>query len=65
MSRQPSSNNETNHRSNAATTPSARDGARGALSVREAGRKGGQRVRELIQRGRLAEQQQRGGDQRP
>ena len=52
MSRQPSSSNETNQRHQATEAPSARDGNRGALSVREAGRKGGQRVRELIQRGR-------------
>jgi hypothetical protein len=65
MSRQPPSDNETNHRPRATDTPSAREGTRGALSVREAGRKGGQRVRELVQRGRLAEQQQRDGEQRP
>ena len=64
MSRQPSSSNETNQRHQATEAPSARDGNRGALSVREAGRKGGQRVRELIQRGRQAEQQQHGGEQR-
>lgn len=60
MSQQPSSSNASSHRPPATEARSARDGNRGALSVREAGRKGGQRVRELIQRGRLAEQQQRG-----
>lgn len=60
MRRQPSSNNDTETPTKATEIPSTRDGARGALSVREAGRRGGQRVRELIQRGRLAEQQQRG-----
>jgi hypothetical protein len=65
MSRQPSSSNETTHRRNTNEAPPTRDGAHGALSVREAGRKGGQRVRELIQRGRLAEQQQRGNGQHP
>lgn len=39
------------------------DGARGKLSVREAGRKGGLRVRELIQRGRQVEARQ--SEQRP
>jgi hypothetical protein len=34
------------------------DGARGKLSVREAGRKGGLRVRELINRGRQVEARQ-------
>lgn len=65
MSRQPTSKNQTSRRGHATETPTAHDGARGALSVREAGRKGGQRVRELIQRGRLAEQHERGGEQRP
>ncbi len=37
---------------------SSRDGTQGSLSVREAGRKGGQRVRELISRGRQAEQRE-------
>jgi hypothetical protein len=39
------------------------DGARGKLSVREAGRKGGLRVRELINRGRQVEASQ--SEQRP
>ena len=39
------------------------DGARGKLSVREAGRKGGLRVRELINRGRQVEARQ--GEERP
>lgn len=43
--------------------PGSIDGARGKLSVREAGRKGGLRVRELIQRGRQVEARQ--SEQRP
>ena len=39
------------------------DGTRGKLSVREAGRKGGLRVRELINRGREVEARQK--EQRP
>ena len=63
MSRRQSPGNETSndkqadHASNGAS-----DGARGKLSVREAGRKGGLRVRELIARGREVEARQ--GEQR-
>ena len=62
MSRQQSPGNDSNSKH---ATPSARaiDGARGKLSVREAGRKGGLRVRELINRGRQVEARQ--SEQRP
>ena len=53
-----SSSNKTNHAANGTI-----DGARGKLSVREAGRKGGLRVRELINRGRQVEARQ--SEQRP
>jgi hypothetical protein len=53
-----SSSNKTNPAANGTI-----DGARGKLSVREAGRKGGLRVRELINRGRQVEARQ--GEQRP
>lgn len=58
MSRQQTPGNDSN--SKQATPPSAGviDGARGKLSVREAGRKGGLRVRELINRGRQVEARQ-------
>ncbi|MEI7035854.1 hypothetical protein [Fulvimonas yonginensis] len=62
MSRQQSPGSDSNskqaHASNRAV-----DGARGKLSVREAGRKGGLRVRELINRGRQVEARQ--NEQRP
>ena len=53
-----SPSNKTHHAANGTI-----DGARGKLSVREAGRKGGLRVRELINRGRQVEARQ--GEQRP
>ena len=63
MSRQQSPGNG-NRNTKQATHVSngAADGARGKLSVREAGRKGGLRVRELIARGRQVEARQ--GEQR-
>jgi hypothetical protein len=48
-----SNSKQANHQANGTL-----DGARGKLSVREAGRKGGLRVRELINRGRQAEARQ-------
>jgi hypothetical protein len=52
------SSNKTHH-----VAEGAIDGTRGKLSVREAGRKGGLRVRELINRGREVEARQ--SEQRP
>jgi hypothetical protein len=64
MSRQQSPGSESSSKQTShATNGGAIDGARGKLSVREAGRKGGLRVRELINRGRQVEARQ--GEQRP
>jgi hypothetical protein len=64
MSRQQSPGNPPNNSKQANQASSgAIDGARGKLSVREAGRKGGLRVRELINRGRQVEA--RHDEQRP
>lgn len=57
MSRHPSPDTEPTKSKTSNEQPST-DGGRGKLSVREAGRKGGLRVRELINRGRLAEQRE-------
>lgn len=65
MSRQQSSGNQTSTSNGKQATPASNgnsDGVRGKLSVREAGRKGGLRVRELIARGRQVEARQ--GEQR-
>jgi len=61
MSRQQSPGKPSSNRKRAAN--STTDGASGKLSVREAGRKGGLRVRELINRGREVEARQ--AEQRP
>jgi hypothetical protein len=61
MNRQPSPGNSSGNRKHA--TNATNDGASGKLSVREAGRKGGLRVRELINRGRQVEARQ--AEQRP
>lgn len=62
MNRRQPSGSESNSKQ-AHLSSGAIDGARGKLSVREAGRKGGLRVRELIRRGRLVEARQ--SEQRP
>lgn len=58
MTRQQSSTSDQNKKKHAAEAPSRASG-RGNTTVSEAGRKGGQRVRELVNEGREAEQ--RGG----
>lgn len=58
MSRQQSPGNDSNSKQTHHQANGALDGARGKLSVREAGRKGGLRVRELINRGRQVEARQ-------
>jgi hypothetical protein len=63
MSRQQSPGSQSNSNKIHHTASGTIDGARGKLSVREAGRKGGLRVRELINRGRQVEARQ--GEQRP
>lgn len=64
MNRQQSPGNGSNNGKHASHASSGSiDGARGKLSVREAGRKGGLRVRELINRGRQVEASQ--SEQRP
>lgn len=63
MSRQQSPGNQSNSNKTAHAANGTIDGARGKLSVREAGRKGGLRVRELINRGRQVEARQ--SEQRP
>jgi hypothetical protein len=60
MNRQPSPDKSSGNRKHA---NGGSGGAGGKLSVREAGRKGGQRVRELINRGREVEARQT--EQRP
>lgn len=62
MSRQQSGSETRNDRQASRAPSDATDGVHGKLSVREAGRKGGLRVRELIARGREVEARQ--GDQR-
>lgn len=62
MSRQQSPDNQSSNKTHHAAEGTI-DGTRGKLSVREAGRKGGLRVRELINRGREVEARQ--GEQRP
>ncbi|UGB38618.1 hypothetical protein [Frateuria soli] len=62
MSRQQSPGSQSSSNKNQHPTDTI-DGARGKLSVREAGRKGGLRVRELINRGRQVEARQ--SEQRP
>jgi hypothetical protein len=59
MSRQHSSDRPSHGARTSRATYGATDEARGKLSVREAGRKGGLRVRELINRGREVEARQR------
>jgi hypothetical protein len=54
MTRQQSSTHQGNKKH--ASDASSRAGGRGNTTVREAGRKGGQRVRELVNEGRQAEQ---------
>jgi hypothetical protein len=63
MSRQQPPGSQSHGNTNPHAANGSIDGARGKLSVREAGRKGGLRVRELINRGRLVEAHQ--GEQRP
>lgn len=63
MSRQQSPGSQSTSDKTHQATNGTIDGARGKLSVREAGRKGGLRVRELINRGRQVEARQ--GEQRP
>jgi hypothetical protein len=63
MSRQQSPGSQSHSNKNQQAANGTIDGARGKLSVREAGRKGGLRVRELINRGRQVEARQ--GEQRP
>jgi hypothetical protein len=63
MSRQQSPGNDPSNKPAKHVSSGAIDGLRGKLSVREAGRKGGLRVRELIDRGRQAEARQ--SEQRP
>lgn len=58
MTRQQSSTHDQSTKKHA-SDPSSRAGVRGDTTVREAGRKGGQRVRELVDEGRAAER--RGG----
>jgi len=58
MTRQQSSTHDQSTRKHASDAPS-RAGGRGDTTVREAGQKGGQRVRELVNQGHQAEQ--RGG----
>jgi hypothetical protein len=63
MSRQQSPGSQSSRSKTHQAASDTIDGTRGKLSVREAGRKGGLRVRELINRGRQAEARQ--GEQRP
>lgn len=63
MSRRQSPGRKSNSKQTHQASSGAIDGARGKLSVREAGRKGGLRVRELINRGREVEARQ--SEQRP
>lgn len=63
MSRQQSPGSQSSNNKNPHAANGTIDGARGKLSVREAGRKGGLRVRELINRGRQVEARQ--SEQRP
>ncbi|MBP1473537.1 hypothetical protein J7I44_04450 [Frateuria sp. MAH-13] len=63
MSRQQSPGSQSNNSKTPHAANGTLDGARGKLSVREAGRKGGLRVRELINRGRQVEARQ--SEQRP
>ncbi|NUO73977.1 MAG: hypothetical protein HOQ10_14865 [Frateuria sp.] len=63
MNRQQSPGNQSNSKHAKPASGGAIDGAHGKLSVREAGRKGGLRVRELINRGRQVEASQ--SEQRP
>jgi len=58
MTRQQSSTYDQAKRRHASDTSSRANG-RGNTTVREAGRKGGQRVRELVSAGRQAEQRTR------
>jgi hypothetical protein len=58
MTRQQSSTHDQNKKMHA-SAPSSRAGGRGDTTVREAGQKGGQRVRELVNEGREAEQRGR------
>jgi hypothetical protein len=58
MSRQQSPGSQSNSKQANRASNGSFDGARGKLSVREAGRKGGLRVRELISRGRQVEASQ-------
>jgi hypothetical protein len=58
MTRQQSSTYDQANRRHASDT-SPRANGRGNTTVREAGRKGGQRVRELVSAGRQAEQRTR------
>lgn len=62
MGRQPSPDSQSSNKPHR-PAEDAMDGTRGKLSVREAGRKGGLRVRELINRGREVEARQ--NQQRP
>jgi hypothetical protein len=62
MSRQPSPESQASSKTHHPAQDPA-DATRGKLSVREAGRKGGLRVRELINRGREVEARQ--SEQRP
>ncbi|MCX7513014.1 hypothetical protein [Frateuria sp. STR12] len=58
MTRQPFSSPDQDTRKHAGdAAPRTNDG--GGTTVREAGRKGGQRVRELVQKGREAERGER------
>ena len=63
MSRQQSPGSDSSNKHDKRASNGSLDGARGKLSVREAGRKGGLRVRELINRGRQVEARQ--SEQRP
>ncbi|MGN2254443.1 hypothetical protein ACFWZ4_13775 [Frateuria sp. GZRe12] len=62
MSRQQSPDSQSSNKTHHAAEGTI-DDTRGKLSVREAGRKGGLRVRELINRGREVEARQ--SEQRP
>ncbi|MEI7036597.1 hypothetical protein [Fulvimonas yonginensis] len=56
MTRQQSSTREPGNKKHASSQSSSRASGRGSTTVREAGHKGGQRVRELVNEGREAEQ---------
>ena len=58
MTRQQSSTHDQGNKK-AASASASRASVRGSTTVREAGQKGGQRVRELVDAGRQAEQRGR------